>query len=104
MTENGEIAKSIGAALGVPLKAVGFRKRANSFNRSVRDGLVHVVSVQLGPFGPSGIHAVPGLVPDLYGRYTVNRGIHVPEMGRRAVRGAVGSTSTTACCGGGSAR
>lgn len=82
MTENGEIAKSIGAALGVPLKAAGFRKRANSFNRSVRDGLVHVVSLQLGPFDPSGMHAVPGLVPDLYGRYTVNLGVYVPEMGR----------------------
>lgn len=82
MTANGEIAKTIGAALGVPLKAAGFRKRANSFNRTTADGLVHHLSVQLGSFDPSGIHAVPGLIPDLYGRFTVNLGVHVPAMSR----------------------
>jgi hypothetical protein len=83
LTENGDIAKSIGAVLGIPLKAAGFRKRANSFNRLVDDGLVHVVSIQLGPYDPSGIHAVPGLVPDLYGRFRVNLAVHVPAMSRR---------------------
>lgn len=63
MTENGEIAKSIGAALAVPLKAAGFRKRANSFNRPARDGMVHVVSIQLGPYEHFGAPAVPDQPP-----------------------------------------
>jgi Domain of unknown function (DUF4304) len=82
VTENGEIAKTIGNALGVHLKAAGFRKRANSFNRSAKDGLVHHVSIQLGAYDPSGIHAVPGLLPDLYGRFRVNLGVYVPAMNR----------------------
>jgi hypothetical protein len=82
VTENSEIAKTIGLALAIPLKAAGFRKRGNSFNRSADDGLVHLVSIQLGPYDPSGIHAVAGLVPDLYGRFRVNLGVHVPAMNR----------------------
>jgi hypothetical protein len=82
VTANGEIAKTIGTALGVHLKAAGFRKRANSFNRSAQDGLVHHVSIQLGAYDPSGIHAVPGLIPDLYGRFRVNLGVYVPAMNR----------------------
>lgn len=82
MTDNGDLAKTISAALSDDLKPAGFRKRANSFNRAVNDGLVHHVSVQLGPYDPSGIHSVPGLVPDLYGRYRVNLGVYVPEMNR----------------------
>jgi len=82
MTENGELAKSISAAMAVVLKPAGFRKRANSFNRAADDGLVHHISVQLGSYDPSGKHAVPGLVPDLCGRYRVNIGVFVPEMDR----------------------
>ena len=83
MTENGELAKSISLALHEILKPAGFRKRANSFNRSAQDGLVHHISVQLGAYDPSGKHAVPGLIPDLYGRYRVNLGVYVPEMIRK---------------------
>lgn len=82
MTENGELAKSISVALHEVLKPAGFRKRSNSFNRSVSDGLVHHVSVQLGSHDPSGKHAVPGLLPDLYGRYRINLGVYVPAMNR----------------------
>ncbi|MFF2053927.1 DUF4304 domain-containing protein [Leifsonia sp. NPDC058194] len=80
MTENGEIAKSVGAALAVPLKAVGFRKRANSFNRRTHDGMVHVMSVQLGRYERFGETVVSG--SDLWGRFTVKLGVYVPEMGR----------------------
>lgn len=82
MTENGQLAKSISTALHEVLKPAGFRKRANSFNRSARDGLVRHVSVQLGSYDLSGKHTVPGLVPDLYGRYRINLGVYVPEMNR----------------------
>ena len=82
MTENSDLAKSISAAMSQVLKPAGFRKRANSFNRTAQDGLVHHVSVQLGAYDPSGKHAVPGLLPDLYGRYRVNLGVFVPEMNR----------------------
>lgn len=82
MKKNGDLAKTISAALSEVLKPAGFRKRANSFNRAAHDGLVHHVSVQLGPYDPSGKHAVPGLVPDLHGRFRANLGVYVPEMNR----------------------
>ena len=82
MTENGDIAKTIGAAIAPTLKAAGFRKRANSFNRLVADGMVHRVAVELGAFDPSGIHHVPGLNPDRYGEFTVSLGIYIPARSR----------------------
>ena len=82
MTENGDIAKTIGAAIAPALKAAGFRKRANSFNRPVADGMVHRVAVELGAFDPCGIHHVAGLNPDRYGGFEIRLGIYVPAMTR----------------------
>ena len=79
MTENGDLAKSISVEMSHVLKPAGFRKRANSFNRTVQDRLVHHVSIQLGAYDPSGQHAVPGLLPDMYGRYRVNLGVSFPR-------------------------
>ena len=82
MTDSGDIAKSIGVALAQRIKGKGFRKRANSFNRLANDAIVHHVSVQLGSYDPTGMHAIPGLLPNLYGKYRVNFGVYVPGMDR----------------------
>jgi hypothetical protein len=85
VTENGEYAKTIAAAMAPLLKSQGFRKRANSFNRQAADGLVHHVSVHLGAFDPSGIHNVPGLLRDTYGMFSIRLGVFIPAMERLRV-------------------
>lgn len=42
--------------------------------------MVHVVSIQLGPYERFGETVIPGLDP--WGRFTVNLGVYVPEMRR----------------------
>ena len=85
VTENGDYAKTIAAAIAPLLKSHGFQKRANSFNRQATDGLVHHVSVQLGAYDPSGIHNVPGLLRDNYGMFSIRLGVFVPAMERLRV-------------------
>ena len=60
------------------LKPLGFRKRARTYNRLVDDGLIHVVNLQAGPyeFGDE----IPGLRPNLWGLFTVNLSVYVPEL------------------------
>ena len=52
------------------LKSAAFRKRRHVFNRTAEPGLVQVVSFQMGQFLDGG----------LYGRFTINLGVYVPEM------------------------
>jgi hypothetical protein len=63
------------------LERAGFRKRRHSFNRDGQDGIVHVISFQMGPFEPPGTVEVPPIRLNLYGQFTVNLGIYVPAMG-----------------------
>ena len=61
----------------VQLKQVGFRKRGRSHNRTCDDGLVHVVTFQMGQY-PIGDYEVPGFRESFYGRFAVNLGVRVP--------------------------
>jgi hypothetical protein len=47
----------------------GYRLRARTFNRGTSDGLVHVISFQMGQ-------------RSLQGKFTVNVGVYVPEVAR----------------------
>jgi hypothetical protein len=64
------------------MKARAFRKRRHSFNRAASDGIVHVLSFQMGAFDPPGTVEIPGLRPNLYGKFTVNLGVYAPAMQR----------------------
>jgi len=68
------------AAINHALKLRGFRKQGRTFNRAMPDGLVQVINVQMGPFDPPGTTYHPGLRENLYGRFTVNLGVYVPEV------------------------
>ncbi len=59
------------------LKTLGFKKNGRTFNRVSADGLIEVINFQSGryEFGAE----IPGLRPNLYGHFTVNIGICVPE-------------------------
>ena len=70
---------SVVSALAPALKVTGFKKRRHTFNRIAEPGLVHVVNFQMGQF-PIGAYEIPGLRPNLYGRFTVNLGVFVREV------------------------
>lgn len=58
----------------------GFRARAAMFNGKTPDGLTHVVQFQSGRLDPPGTNYIPGLRENLYGKFTVNVGVFVPEV------------------------
>ncbi len=64
------------------LRQHGFRKHGRTYNRTTPDGLTHVIGFQMGRFDPPGTVHVPGLKENLYGKFTVNLGVYVPEVAR----------------------
>ena len=68
--------------LSPSLRQSGFRKRGRTYNRTTADGLSHVIAFQMGAFDPPGTTYFPGLRENLYGRFTVNLGVYVPEVAR----------------------
>lgn len=70
------------AAITKSLAAIGFRRRGRTFNRRTEEGLVQVIGFQMGAFDPPGTVPIPGLRENLYGRFTVNLGVHVPEVAK----------------------
>jgi hypothetical protein len=62
------------------LKERGFRVRGRTFNRVTSDGLVQVVNIQTGSADPPGTTYIPGLRENLYGLFTVNLGVYIPEV------------------------
>ena len=77
-----ELAKALDelqSGLRVVLKVHGFRARGRTFNRPKPDGLIDVVNLQMGAFDPPGTQPILPYRPNLYGRFTVNLGVYVPE-------------------------
>jgi hypothetical protein len=72
----------IQAGLRPLLKAQGFRARGRTFNRITSDGLTQVINLQMGRFDPPGTEYFPGLRELLYGKFTVNVGVYVPEVAK----------------------
>jgi hypothetical protein len=70
------------AALRPTLQRWGFRGRGRTFNRPTQDGLTQVITFQMGGFDPPGTTYIPGLRENMYGRFTVNLGVYVPEVAR----------------------
>ncbi len=63
------------------LKEHGFRVQARTCNRTTVDGLTHVINFQMGRFDPPGTSYIPWFRKNLYGKFTMNIGIYVPEVG-----------------------
>jgi hypothetical protein len=84
MTRSGYAAAvdDIQAALRPFLKGRGFRVRGRTFNRTTEDGLIQVVSIQMGASDPPGTTYIPGLRENLHGLFTVNLGVYVPEVAK----------------------
>jgi hypothetical protein len=89
--EKSDVARTLDelqAKLRPALKERGFRARGRAFNRLTCDGLSQVVQIQMGSFDPPGTTYIPGLRENLYGKFTVNLGVFVPEVAERYGRGA----------------
>jgi hypothetical protein len=67
-------------AIRPALKEHGFKVRGRTFNRVTIDGLTQVVNLQMGPSDPPGTTYIPGLRENLYGLFTVNLGVYIPEV------------------------
>src|ERR1700688_3452188 len=76
------------AKLRPALKEWSFRARGRAFNRTTPDGLTEVVQLQMGSFDPPGTTYIPGLRENLYGKFTVNLGVFVPEVAEHYGAGA----------------
>lgn len=61
------------------LKELGFKARVRAFNRVTSGGITQVIEFQMGRFDPPGTHYV-GFTQNMYGMFTVNVGVHVPEL------------------------
>jgi len=64
VSANTEFLKQVTGNIAPALKRAGFRKRGNSFNRTVDDGLVHVIEYHMSPWGS--------------GTFTVQVAVYVP--------------------------
>jgi hypothetical protein len=62
------------------LKEQGFTVRGRTFNRQTADGITQVVHLQTGSADPPGTTYIAGLRENLYGWFTVNLGIYIPEV------------------------
>jgi len=82
-TEKSELARTLNelqSKLRSVLTERGFRNRGRTFNRTTSDRLTEVVQIQMGRFDPPGTTYFPGLRENLYGKFTVNLGVRVPEV------------------------
>lgn len=58
----------------------GFKMRSRTCNRLTVDGLTEVINFQMGRFDPPGTSYIPWFRKNLYGKFTVNVGVYVPEV------------------------
>ena len=63
------------------LASIGFRKHSRNFIRTSSDGLTEIINFQMGQGGPPATYHIPFFREKLDGRFTVNVGVYVPEVG-----------------------
>lgn len=71
-------------SLATLLKPLGFRRKGRTFNRSPEEGIVQVINLQSGQFPIGETKPLPPALAhlqlDLYGRFTVNLGVHIKDV------------------------
>ena len=97
-----ELAKTLDALeakLRPTLISYGFRGRYRTYNRTTSDGLTEVVRIQMGPSDPPGTTYFPPIRVNLYGMFTINLGVFVPEVtARRGLPLPKSSVPEYECC------
>lgn len=68
------------------IKPLGFRRKGRTLTRTVEGDIQQIVALQAGPFelGPPLPPEAAHLRPNLYGKFTVNLAVFVPEMYERS--------------------
>ena len=80
MSEASKAMDEILSALSPCFKERGFRAQRRTFNRVTSDDLTHVVQFQMGRFDPPGTNFIAGMRENMYGKFSVNVGVYVPEV------------------------
>jgi hypothetical protein len=62
------------------LRPLGFRKRGRTYTRRTADGLVQVINLQMAQAPIGTVYEYPPIRVNLYGQFTVNLGVWVPEV------------------------
>jgi len=62
------------------LKKLGFKASGRTFNRLTEDGLTQVINLQMGASDPPGTVYLPGVRENMYGLFTINLGVYIPEV------------------------
>ena len=79
------MSRVVGSVAGL-LKDAEFRKRRHGFNRVAGVDLVQVVHFQRGSHLPPGATEIPPIRRNVYGKFTINLGVYVPDLARRLGR------------------
>ena len=77
-----ELAKKLDvvqSAVYKDLKSIGFRKRGRNLNRVLESGFTHVINFQMAQYQFDHVEDVPPIRVNLYGKFTLNLGVFVPE-------------------------
>jgi len=75
-----EILNEIQKLIHKELKADGFKKKGRTHNKVLDNGIVQVINFQMGQFQFDNVIEIPGLRENLYGQFTINIGVFVPEL------------------------
>jgi len=62
------------------LKQLGFKVKGRTYNRLNANGLTEVINIQLGNSDPPGTTYIPDFTQNMYGLFTINLGVFVPEV------------------------
>lgn len=75
----------IQSKIGNSLQQLGFKRKGRTFRRETDTEVLQIIAFQAGPFeiGPPLPPEVSHLRPDLYGMFTINLGVFVPEIHER---------------------
>ena len=73
------------------VKPLGFRRKGRTLTRTVEDDIQQIIALQAGPFeiGPPLPPEAAHLRPNLYGKFTINLAVFVPEMYEKSNPGLV---------------
>lgn len=76
----------IQSRIGRHLKPLGFSRKGRTFRRETDRDVLQIIALQAGPFeiGPPLPPPVSHMRPDLYGKFTINLGVFVPEIHERS--------------------
>jgi len=75
----------IQSRIGKSLQPLGFKRKGRTFRRETDHEVLQIIALQAGPFeiGPPLPPSVSYMRPDLYGKFTINLGVFVPEIHER---------------------